>query len=203
MKWVLDKVGELFVYRSPKPLQGYYNMLLQLPSGMLRVLAGTKAHCKKTKLVDMILTDTKRQCSIQRQYIRACFQINQQVPPPLTIKGDFLQPSPLGLAASREKKIFFQLAGRAGGARPTNFLREAAAQLHMVRSSAAAARLCCFRLSAVSWRNRLITSDQSESCALSLCCLALVSKTVSPLCCLWRWQTSFSSWSLLKVRLIF
>ena len=60
MKWVLDKVGGLFVYRSPKPLQGYYNMLLQLPSKKLRVLAGTKAHCKKTKLVDMILTDMKR-----------------------------------------------------------------------------------------------------------------------------------------------
>ena len=60
MKCVLDKVGGLFVYRSPTPLQGYYNMLLQLPSKKLKALAGTKAHCKKTKLVDMILTDMKR-----------------------------------------------------------------------------------------------------------------------------------------------
>ena len=60
MKWVLDKIGGLFVYRSPEPLQGYYNMLLQLPSRKLRALAGTNAHCKKTKLVDMILTDMKR-----------------------------------------------------------------------------------------------------------------------------------------------
>ena len=60
MRWLLNKVGGLFVYRSPKPLQGYYNMLLQLPSRKLRALAGTNAHCKKTKLVDMILTDMER-----------------------------------------------------------------------------------------------------------------------------------------------
>ena len=60
MKRLLDKIGGLFVYRSPEPFQGYYNMLLQLPSRKLRALAGTNAHCKKTKLVDMILTDMKR-----------------------------------------------------------------------------------------------------------------------------------------------
>ena len=60
MRWLLDKVGSLFVYRSPDHLSGYYRFLQPLPSRQLRKLAGTRSHISKKKLIDIILTDMGR-----------------------------------------------------------------------------------------------------------------------------------------------
>ena len=59
MRRLLDWVGGLFVYRSPEPGQGYYNLLLQLTSKKLQVLAGTRTHLSKKKLVAMIIDNDK------------------------------------------------------------------------------------------------------------------------------------------------
>jgi len=59
VKGLLDWVGSLFVYRSPKPGQGYYNLLLQLTSKKLQVLAGTRTHLSKKKLVARIIDNDK------------------------------------------------------------------------------------------------------------------------------------------------
>lgn len=52
---LLNFLGSGFVYRSPKEREGYARFLEMLPSRKLRELAGSKAHCKKKKLVEMIL----------------------------------------------------------------------------------------------------------------------------------------------------
>lgn len=59
MKALLNWVGSFFVYRSPEPGQGYYNLLLQLTSKKLQVLAGTRTHYSKKKLVAMIIDNDK------------------------------------------------------------------------------------------------------------------------------------------------
>ena len=59
MKALLNWLGGLFVYRSPEPGQGYYNLLLQLTSKKLQVLAGTRTHYSKKKLVAMIIDNDK------------------------------------------------------------------------------------------------------------------------------------------------
>ena len=59
MRRLLDWVGGLFVYRSPEPGQGYYNLLLQLTSKKLQVLAGTRTHLSKKKLVARIIDNDK------------------------------------------------------------------------------------------------------------------------------------------------
>ncbi len=59
MKGLLDWVGSFFVYRSPEPGQGYYNLLLQLTSKKLQALAGTRTHHSKKKLVAMIIDNDK------------------------------------------------------------------------------------------------------------------------------------------------
>ena len=57
MRWLLDKVGSLFVYKSPEHLSGYYRFLQPLPSRQLRKLEGTRSHLSKKKLIGIILTD--------------------------------------------------------------------------------------------------------------------------------------------------
>tara|TARA_Y100001963_G_scaffold146325_1_gene221115 strand:- start:582 stop:752 length:171 start_codon:yes stop_codon:yes gene_type:complete len=52
---LLNFLGSGFVYRSPKEREGYARFLEMLPSKTLRSLAGSKAHCTKKKLVEMIL----------------------------------------------------------------------------------------------------------------------------------------------------
>jgi len=52
---LLNFLGSGFVYRSPKEREGYARFLEMLPSRTLRSLAGSKAHCSKKKLVEMIL----------------------------------------------------------------------------------------------------------------------------------------------------
>ena len=59
MKRLLNWVGGFFVYRSPEPGQGYYNLLLQLTARKLQVLAGTRTHYSKKKLVAMIIDNDK------------------------------------------------------------------------------------------------------------------------------------------------
>jgi len=56
---LLNWLGSFFVYRSPKPGQGYFNLLLQLTSKKLQVLAGTRTHYSKKKLVAMIIDNDK------------------------------------------------------------------------------------------------------------------------------------------------
>ena len=53
---LLNFLGSGFVYRSPKEREGYARFLEMLPSKKLRELAGSRAHCSKRKLVEMILT---------------------------------------------------------------------------------------------------------------------------------------------------
>jgi len=55
MKRILDAVGSLFVYKSPKPYEGFARFLVGLPSKQLRSLAETNAHCSKKKLVELYL----------------------------------------------------------------------------------------------------------------------------------------------------
>ena len=51
----LDWIGSGFVYRSPKPYEGFKRFLLDLPSKQLRFLADSKAHRSKKKLVALYL----------------------------------------------------------------------------------------------------------------------------------------------------
>jgi len=55
MKKLLDSIGSLFVYKSPKPYEGFARFLTDLPSRQLRSLADTNAHCSKKKLVKLYL----------------------------------------------------------------------------------------------------------------------------------------------------
>jgi hypothetical protein len=51
----LDWLGSGFVYRSPKPYDGFKRFLVDLPSRKLRSLADTNAHYSKKKLVELYL----------------------------------------------------------------------------------------------------------------------------------------------------
>ena len=55
MKKILDFFGSGFVYKSPKPYNGFARFLLDLPSKQLRSLADSNAHCSKKKLVQLYL----------------------------------------------------------------------------------------------------------------------------------------------------
>ena len=55
MKHFLNFIGSGFVYKSPKPYDGFKRFLLDLPSRELRSLAESKAHCSKKKLVQLYL----------------------------------------------------------------------------------------------------------------------------------------------------
>ena len=52
---ILNWLGSFFVYRSPKPNQGFARFLETLPSRKLRALADTTAHYSKKKLVQIYL----------------------------------------------------------------------------------------------------------------------------------------------------
>jgi hypothetical protein len=52
---LLDWLGSSFVYRSPKPYQGFARFLETLPSRELKSLAETKAHYSKKRLVQLYL----------------------------------------------------------------------------------------------------------------------------------------------------
>ena len=52
---ILNWLGSGFVYRSPKPNEGFVRFLETLPSRKLRALADTTAHCSKKKLVQIYL----------------------------------------------------------------------------------------------------------------------------------------------------
>ena len=52
---LLDWLGSGFVYKSPKPYNGFKRFLLDLPSRELRSLAESNAHCSKKKLVQLYL----------------------------------------------------------------------------------------------------------------------------------------------------
>ena len=55
MKKLLKFLGSGFVYKSPKPYEGFKRFLIDLPSKQLRLLAETNAHYSKKKLVDLYL----------------------------------------------------------------------------------------------------------------------------------------------------
>ena len=55
---ILNWLGSFFVYRSPKPYQGFARFLETRPSRELRLLAGTKTHHSKKKLVQIYLQKT-------------------------------------------------------------------------------------------------------------------------------------------------
>ncbi len=55
MKKILDFVGSFFVYKSPKPYEGFARFLETLPSRKLRSLSDTTAHYSKKKLVKLYL----------------------------------------------------------------------------------------------------------------------------------------------------
>ena len=52
---ILNWLGSGFVYKSPKPYDGFKRFLLDLPSKQLRFLADSKAHKSKKKLVALYL----------------------------------------------------------------------------------------------------------------------------------------------------
>tara|TARA_Y100001968_G_C18950518_1_gene523007 strand:- start:197 stop:388 length:192 start_codon:yes stop_codon:yes gene_type:complete len=56
MKRLLDFLGSPFVYRSPKPYEGFARFLEMLPSKQLKALAETQAHYSKKKLVQLYLS---------------------------------------------------------------------------------------------------------------------------------------------------
>jgi len=53
MKRFLKLIGSGFVYKSPKPYDGFKRFLLDLPSRELRSLAESNAHCSKKQLVQI------------------------------------------------------------------------------------------------------------------------------------------------------
>ena len=55
MKKILDAIGSLFIYKSPKPYEGFKRFLLDLPTRELKSLAETKAHYSKKKLIELYL----------------------------------------------------------------------------------------------------------------------------------------------------
>ena len=55
MKSFLDAIGSFFIYKSPKPYEGFKRFLLDLSSRELRSLAESNAHCTKKKLVEIYL----------------------------------------------------------------------------------------------------------------------------------------------------
>ena len=57
MKFLLDAIGSLFVYRSPEPLDGFRRYLRHVTNYELRKLAGTKRNYNKTMLINMICDD--------------------------------------------------------------------------------------------------------------------------------------------------
>jgi len=52
---ILNWIGSGFVYRSPKPNEGFARFLETLPSRKLRALADTTTHYSKKKLVQIYL----------------------------------------------------------------------------------------------------------------------------------------------------
>jgi len=64
---LLDWLGSGFVYKSPKPYEGFERFLIDLPSKQLRSLAETKAHCSKKKLVQLYLQRNNVYTEIQDQ----------------------------------------------------------------------------------------------------------------------------------------
>tara|TARA_B100000427_G_scaffold192091_1_gene159702 strand:- start:798 stop:995 length:198 start_codon:yes stop_codon:yes gene_type:complete len=52
---LLDWIGSGFIYKSPKPYDGFKRFLLDLPSRQLRFLADSRAHKSKKKLVELYL----------------------------------------------------------------------------------------------------------------------------------------------------
>jgi hypothetical protein len=53
---LLDWIGSGFVYKSPKPYEGFARFLETLPSRKLRDLADTTAHYSKKKLIKLYFT---------------------------------------------------------------------------------------------------------------------------------------------------
>ena len=52
---ILNWLGSGFVYKSPKPYDGFKRFLVDLPSRKLRALADTTAHYSKKRLVELYL----------------------------------------------------------------------------------------------------------------------------------------------------
>ena len=52
---ILNWLGLGFVYKSPKPYDGFKRFLVDLPSRKLRALADTTAHYSKKRLVELYL----------------------------------------------------------------------------------------------------------------------------------------------------
>ena len=55
---ILNWLGSFFVYRSPKPYQGFARFLETRTARELRLLAGTTTHYSKKKLVQIYLQNT-------------------------------------------------------------------------------------------------------------------------------------------------
>ena len=52
---LLDRIGSLFVYRSPNHFDGYKSHLRNLSNRQLRSLVGTTSHYSKDRLIEMYL----------------------------------------------------------------------------------------------------------------------------------------------------
>ena len=54
---LLDWLGSPFVYRSPKPTEGFISFLPKLSNRQLRAMVGTTSHLSKKKLIDRYLRE--------------------------------------------------------------------------------------------------------------------------------------------------
>ena len=67
MRKILDFFGSGFVYKSPKPCEGFARFLETLPARKLRALADTTAHYSKKKLVQIYLKKHNVYAKVQDQ----------------------------------------------------------------------------------------------------------------------------------------
>tara|TARA_Y100001970_G_C13588206_1_gene534177 strand:+ start:136 stop:327 length:192 start_codon:yes stop_codon:yes gene_type:complete len=59
MKFLLNAIGSLFVYRSPEPYDGFRRYLRHVTNYELRKLAGTQHSYNKTMLINMIIDNAR------------------------------------------------------------------------------------------------------------------------------------------------
>ena len=66
---LLDWIGSFFIYKSPKPIDGFRHNLELLPTRKLKHLAGTKTHYSKKRLVQIIMQNSSDSSIRQASYL--------------------------------------------------------------------------------------------------------------------------------------
>ncbi len=68
MRKILDFLGSPFVYKSPKPNDGFKRFLHYWSSKKLRALAGTRTHYSKKKLIQIYLEKNEKENSCRSNF---------------------------------------------------------------------------------------------------------------------------------------